>query len=127
MERQWGSVTPRQMLENITLLWTLNELPQAPRENELPIQIQSVRQLTLEREKFISDTLAFLSATSNDPLKVMAVCIEESLDHHLLTIRLATNTGDCSEAEAGLKDIAKVLEVSSQRGKTSQRMRTIRC
>jgi hypothetical protein len=47
---------------------------------------------------------------------MMAVYIKESSDHDCLTIRLVTNTGDCSDIEAGFRNMAKVLERSTKRG-----------
>ena len=104
-------------METITLLWTLNEVPEDPKENTPPLQAQSTQQLTLEHEIAITEFLAFLSVTSDDSLKVMAVCIEEGHDHSSLIIRLASNTGDCSDAEIGFNQVARILEQSSLRGK----------
>jgi hypothetical protein len=116
MPNEWGNISRKRLMETITLLWTLKDIPGTPKENNLPVDGPSMRQLTIERERSIVEILAFLSATTDDPLKVMAVCVEESSGHDCLTIRLATNTGDCSDVEAGFRNMAKVLERSTKRG-----------
>lgn len=93
MAGDFEKVPRHRLMETITLLWTLNEVPEDPKENELPSDAATSRQLTLERERSIGEILAFLSATNDDPLRVMAVCIQENQDRQTLTIRLASNTG----------------------------------
>lgn len=103
-------------MENITLLKTLNEIVEAPRENTIREVDNSWRQLSIEREKTIADLLSFLSATHDDNSKIMAVCIEESPEHKHLTIRIASNTGDCAYVKDGLNEMARILERAHCRG-----------
>jgi hypothetical protein len=42
--------------------------------------------------------------------------VEENMTDPMLTIRLASNTGDCSRLLDGFKDISKILEKASARG-----------
>ena len=117
MAAQWGEVPRKRLMENITLLRTLNEIIKPPKENVIPRNDeQSWMQLPIEREKTIADLLAFLSATHDDNLKITAVCIEESQDHNHLTVRISSNTGDSSYVKDGFEDIARVLEKASSRG-----------
>lgn len=62
------------------------------------------------------DNLAFLSATTNDSARVMAVCLEEARDRGSCKIRLTSNTGDIDEVVLGFKLMAKVLEQAASRG-----------
>lgn len=51
--------------------------PQKYRENLVNPEIDLTRQLSVVPEREIACNLAFLSATSDDSLNVMAVCVEE--------------------------------------------------
>jgi hypothetical protein len=116
MDGSKGMGIPRQrLLDNITLLWTLNEVPDIPRENLLPESSDAVRQLSIERERDLADNIAFLSARTDDMQMVMAVCVEEDLDQAGLTIRMAANTGSLTDVEDGLKNMAKMLEKAALR------------
>ena len=57
--------------------------------------------LNPSRENEIASNLAFLSATSDNSLKVMAVCVEEHFNGKGITIRVASNTGDLSTVTSG--------------------------
>jgi hypothetical protein len=117
METLWGSdVTSVQLQQSIMHLRQLNEFPEIPRENLINPEIDPTRQLTIAREREIACNLAFLSAISDDNLRVMAVCIEERCDKSGIIIRIASNTGDLLEVTAGFVRLAKVLEHAAQRG-----------
>lgn len=116
MAGQWGNVSRKSLMENITLLWSLSEIIELPRENKLRESKESWRQLSIEQEKTVADVVAFLSATHDDNSKITAVCIEEARDHNHLLIRIASNTGDCSYVTNGLEEMAKTLERASRRG-----------
>lgn len=117
----WGDVSRKELTENITLLWLLNEEPEQPAENPLPQHLvkeagSASRQLTIERERDLVDSLAFLSAWSDDPRKVMAVCMEENQDTESLTIRMATNAGDLEPVKEGFLRMATILERAAAKG-----------
>ena len=117
METLWGSdITREQLRQFIIHLRQLNEFPEVPRENLINPEIDPTRQLTVVREREIACNLAFLSAISDDNLKVMAVCVEERCDGRRIIIRIASNTGGLSEVTAGFVRLAKVLEHAAQRG-----------
>ena len=107
----------KRLVENITLLWAICEVPDLPKENVLRESSDKRRQLSLEREKQLVDYFAFISATTNDPLRIMAVCIEEDSDEKGMTIRLASNTGDLSSVIQGFREIARTLEKASSKCK----------
>jgi hypothetical protein len=68
------------------------------------------------REREVACNLAFLSATSNDSLNVMAVCVKEHCNRRGITIQVALNTGDLSAATAGFIRLARALEHAASRG-----------
>jgi hypothetical protein len=94
----------------------LDELPEIPRENLVNLEIDSTRQLSVVREREIACNLAFLSATSDDSLKVMAVCVEEHCNGRGITIWVAANTGDLSAVTTGFVRLARALEHAARRG-----------
>lgn len=106
-------------MENVTLLWTLKEIIEHPNEHVLRDEGQSWHQLSLQREKTLANVFAFLSATHDDTCKITAVCIEESRHDDRLTIRTASNTGDCSYIRSGFEDIARILEMAHKRGRAT--------
>ncbi|KAI9855733.1 MAG: hypothetical protein M1824_005893 [Vezdaea acicularis] len=110
----WDRETYIQLRENVTLLERLSKEPERPTENPLP-QLSSqpqepVRQLTFQRERDLVDNLAFISASSDDAIRVVAVCIEERSDGEGSSIRVAINAGNISKFTDGLKRIARTLE-----------------
>jgi hypothetical protein len=116
MAGQRKNVHSKRLMENITLLRTLKEIIELPRENPLHVDEDNWRQLPIEHEKTVADLLAFLSATHDDNCKIMAVCLEESLDHNQLTIQISSNTGDCLYVKNGFDEIAQILEKAHSRG-----------
>ena len=115
----WSSVSHQRLMETIVILWTLTEVPEIPdvqKPTFIPPEGHKKRQLTFEHEKGLVSILAFLSGTTDDPSKVMAVCIEEGISGDNIMIRLATNSGDCSDVVSGFSRIATILQESSRRG-----------
>ena len=111
----WGSVSRTRLMESITLLWMLNEIPETPKEHALSDILDPERALSIQREKEIVDNLAFLSSITDDRNRVMAVCIEENVNQERLIVRLAVNDGDLVEEKRGFESIAKVLELAALR------------
>ena len=104
-------------MENITLLWTLCEIPGKPKENKTRRGDDEGRQLSRDRERQLVDSFAFISASTNESLRVMAVCIEEDSDKMGMTIRLASNIGDLLHVTQGFNGIARTLEQASMRSR----------
>ena len=109
----------KSLMEAITLLYMLNECPENPKDNQ-PSKtfsvLSSIYQLPFQVEKQIVENLAFLSATTNDSAKVMAVSLEEARDRRSCTVRLTSNNGDIDEVVLGFKLMAKILEQGASRG-----------
>ena len=112
----WGSATSwEQLRQSINCLETLNQVPERPTEHSL-ISTDSTHRLSILRENEISSNLAFISAVSDDSLKVMGVCVEERLDGEGMTIRIASNSGDLSKITDGFKNLAEILQKAARRG-----------
>ena len=62
------------------------------------------------------DDLAFLWASSEDPTKVIALCVEEHPSAETLTIRFAMNTDDLQFVNDGLVKLAAILKRAATRG-----------
>lgn len=113
----------KSLMEAIALLYMINQCPESPRDNQPPQSLTSLSasyQLPLQREKEIVDNLAFLSATTNDSTRVMAVCLEEDRGRDSCTIRLTSNTGDLHEVVNGFNHMARILERAASRGSFTQ-------
>ena len=108
----------RRLVENVTMLWTLNDLPEQPKDNTVGRESDETRQLPPERERQLAENFAFISASTDNMRRVMAVCVEENLDKKGITIRVASNTGDLSRIKEKLDGIAKTLETAALRGVT---------
>ncbi|PMD60360.1 uncharacterized protein K444DRAFT_642993 [Hyaloscypha bicolor E] len=79
----------------------LDELPEGPCENLAVPKGDQTRRLSILREKEIASNLAFLLATTDESLKVMAVCIKEYYNSEGITIRIVLNTRDLSAKTTG--------------------------
>jgi hypothetical protein len=116
MASSWSHVPRRNLMESITLQWIIREIVEDQKENVLPEDPKSWRQLPMELERTVADILAFLSATHDDASKIMAVCIEEAHDHTHTTIRIASNSGDCVYARHAVDEMARILEKAHSQG-----------
>jgi hypothetical protein len=88
-----------------------------PSENLVVPKVDQTRHLSISREKEIASNLAFLSATSDESLKVMAVCVKEHCNREGITIRIASNTGDLSAVIREFMTLARILEQAARRGR----------
>jgi len=112
----WGSATTREQLRgSINHLARINQVPERPIENSL-VPRNSAHQLSILRENEITSNLAFLSAISDDSLRVSAVCVQEQPNGKGITIRIASNTGDLSNVISGFRTLARSLELAARRG-----------
>ena len=113
----WGSgITQQQLQERILRLQTLKKVPGTYKENALCSEKDLQHTLTISRENEIASDLAFLSATTDDGLKVTAVCIEEHIEQRRMIVRIASNTGDLSGVTNGLRTLTTTLEKAATRG-----------
>ncbi len=101
--------------ENICLLGMLVREPQPPQENYLLwSRTEQKRQLTIDRERELVDTLAFVTASSDQAKKVVAVCVEERSDE--VTFRVAVNAGSITPFQENLSIMALVMQEAARRG-----------
>jgi hypothetical protein len=74
------------------------------------------RVLSLQREKELAESLAYLASWSDDPAHIVAVCTEESSDRSGITISLAVNSGSHERVIKGFQKMAKILEKVARKG-----------
>jgi len=116
----WNSeITRAELLNSINKLQRIRRIPESPQENALRPSFESAHRLSISREQEIACNLSFIAAISNNPLRVMAVCVEEHSGGEQITIRLASNTGELIEITNGFRVIAAVLMEAARRGKCS--------
>jgi hypothetical protein len=111
-----GEITRQQILQSICLFQTLNQVPEPPKDHLLSTENDPKYCLSALREKEVASNMAFLSSISDNPLRVMAVCIEEHDNKEGITIRMASNTGDLSLVVNGFNKMAQVLEQAARQG-----------
>jgi len=119
--RVWRDVDQAHLLQKIILLQLLNNTPEKP--SEMSISERSAqtddftkRVLGLQREKQLAELFAFLAATTNDPKKIVAACVEESENGRCLIVRLAVNNGNLDNVKAGFERMARALERIARAG-----------
>ena len=108
------------------LLSLVNDLPEQSSVNASSRYIgtqesQPGRTLTFEHERSITQQLAFISAYSDDPLHVLATCVEEEIPRESLIIRFAANTGKHEVLVDGLTAISRILQNEAINGSVSLR------
>jgi hypothetical protein len=120
----WGEHERKRLLEMIFLLHLLNETLERPSENSLSEQsIQDgkspARILSLRREGELVETLAFLAAYTDDPSRVVAVCVDESQHGNAMIVRMAVNNGSLVIAKEAFEKMARILERAAAKGLVS--------
>ncbi|KAF2187015.1 hypothetical protein K469DRAFT_686228 [Zopfia rhizophila CBS 207.26] len=95
---------PLRLAENLVLLQKLSNQPIPPSKNKL-VHLDGGEGRTLEfrQELDIAECLTYLSAYSNDPERVLALCLEEQTNHQGLVVSIATNTGPTSHLQRGIQ------------------------
>ena len=122
MSLAWGSLTDQRLKENIALLYLIGKNQGRPLENPVPALLSERTtapndKWTLVREGELVDTVAFLSATTDNREMVMAACIERHTASNSMTIRLATNSGDDRLQKEAVIRMTTVLERIAREGK----------
>lgn len=74
------------------------------------------RVMSLQREKELAESLAFLASWSDDPAHIVAVCTEENSGRDGITIRLAVNSGSLERVIEGFQKMARILERIARQG-----------
>ena len=121
---EWRDVDQAHLLQRIILLKLLNHTPERPSaidmsERAAETDRLSKRVLSLEREKQLAESFAFLAATTDDPRKIVAACVEEGEEGSSLTVRLAVNNGDLDVVRERFKKMANSLERVARAGSSN--------
>ena len=105
----------RRAAENATLLFCLNEQPNAPHEITYAPSIAS-SELSIRREMQMAEDFAYISSMKDDPNGVTAVCMEADYNTEGIAFRVATNTGCPSHIIQQLQMVADIMVRASKRG-----------
>jgi hypothetical protein len=105
----------RRAAENATLLFCLNEQPNAPHEITYAPSIAS-SELSIRREMQLAEDFAYISSMKDDPNGVTAVCMEADYNTGGIAFRVATNTGCPSHIIQQLQMVADIMVRASKRG-----------
>ncbi|KAH7395524.1 hypothetical protein BKA64DRAFT_61062 [Cadophora sp. MPI-SDFR-AT-0126] len=116
----------QQLQAKIVLLQALNDTPSQPAEKPLVEDHRENRRsaprvLSLFREKELTENLAFIASTTDDPAKVLALAIEEENAGQGMNITLAVNNGLLENVRTGFEKMAKVLHNIRREGVASQK------
>jgi hypothetical protein len=107
------ATSPLLLAENIMLLQKTCNKPIPPTHNRFkdiaPPNAQG-RVLDIRQELDIAECLTYLSAYSNHPHRVMALCLEERGDHQGLIVSVATNDGSLAYLQQGVRSLVQILE-----------------
>ncbi|KAK4034802.1 hypothetical protein C8A01DRAFT_18450 [Parachaetomium inaequale] len=105
--------------ENVALLSLLRRAPTARHANPRPhsvAQEDSGRLLSFEREVSLTNTLAFLCGISDNPLHVVATCVEELVSRKGIRVLVAINkkhstsgSGTLMRIKCGLEEVFRYL------------------
>ncbi|CZS95265.1 uncharacterized protein RAG0_05001 [Rhynchosporium agropyri] len=114
----WVETRLPQLQAKVGLLQLLNDTPSLPSENAPNVASisGSAHVLPFLKEKELVQTLAFIASSTDDPAKVIAVCVEEGIDQKSMTVKLAVNTGDLDNVVVAFKRIAIVLQRNCKGG-----------
>jgi hypothetical protein len=93
--------------ENVALLHLLHSVPTTPSSNPTD-SLRDCRRgytLSLERERNLADTLAFLSNIEDDPNHIPAVCVEEGPKSAFLNVLVAVNKAKRNDGHQFLRKL----------------------
>ena len=113
------------LFEDIVLLEMMTKVPTSLAKNSLAASSTqrsgASRHLTLQQESDISDSFAFISATSEHPGRVLAVCLEELEEPQQgMILRFAMNTPNLEPIQRDLAEMVKTLEKAARHGSTTR-------
>ncbi|MCJ1281187.1 hypothetical protein MMC26_000505 [Xylographa opegraphella] len=121
------------LAQNIFILQALNETPVPPLENSIDRYAachacSPNRVLSLVHERRLVEILTFWAASSDDPRKVIALCVEEKKNGQVMVIRLAVNHGNLDQVQAGFNVMKATLEnaVALNNVHLAQHLKTLR-
>ena len=108
----------KSLIKTVTISYMLNQFPESSKDNQQSQALSILLilyQLSFQREKKIVDNLTFLSAITNDSIKIMKICLEKARDRKSCTIRLTLNTNDLDEIINEFKFIARIVKRATSR------------
>ena len=116
------------LVQNILILQTLDETPVPPSENSIDHYAAShtsgpARVLSLVHERRLVEILTYWASYSDDPKKVIALCIEEKKNGQAMVIRLAVNHGDLDQVKVGLEAMKVTLEKGAASSESAHELR----
>lgn len=93
--------------ENISLLFLLHPVPSLPARNTLETQVNATKIYTLsvEEERKLTESLAFLANDSDDVNHIPAVCVEQGSATPSLHVLLAVNR---STWQSGVQSLHRI-------------------
>ena len=112
----------QELSQEIVLLRMLTAEPATPTRNAIScerpdLSLPPGRKISLQREFDIVENLTFISATSENPENVIALCMEEQVQSNTCTFRIAMNTKLPKELVDGIRAVARVLEKADAQSK----------
>lgn len=127
----WQNIDQAHLLQKVVLLQLLNRTPEKPSEisvSDLEAKDDSLfkRSISIQHEKELAESFAFLAATTNDPKKVVAACVEEGEKNRCLIVRLAINNGSLNHVIVGFERMAKIFKRVVQAGELDVHCRHLR-
>jgi hypothetical protein len=102
------------LAENASLLYHVTKAPTDAKDNPCPstaVANDPRRTLSFDDEVCLTSTLAYISAISDDPNHVIAVCVEELPDRKSIRIVIAINKERPDSQDEVLKRIKDGLAV----------------
>lgn len=102
-----------QLAENVILLQKLNPEPERAGVNPPPNLDSKGRTLTIRHEKDILESLSFLLASSDDPDRILALCIEEKWNCQGIVLSYAVNNGGHETLRSGIDSVVKILQAEA--------------
>ena len=111
------SENPSRLLSNIAVLKSINNKPIPPTVNELVPRSAAIREtiiLQSNQELALAECLTYLSAYSDNPEKVMALCVEEQPGQQGLLVSVAINSGSTRYLQNTVKRICEVIEAEAK-------------
>ncbi|MCJ1382953.1 hypothetical protein MMC17_006066 [Xylographa soralifera] len=121
------------LAQNIFILQALNETPVPPSENSIDHYAAShsfspTRVLSLVHERRLVEILTYWASSSDDPRKVIALCVEEEKNGKGMIVRLAVNHGNLDQVNASFNAMKVTLEeaAASNGALLGQYLKTLR-
>jgi len=98
--------------ESIALLHLLHYVPIPPSSNQYTVTLPDQGySLSFRKERDLTNTLAFLSCTTDDPNRIPAVCIRQDIAAASIDVLIAVNKHRANDGSAVLRGLKESFEV----------------